>query len=147
MIPFVVTQSDVSQSNWLDINLLNLPLIHCYMIDFIVQVSSHFLQSALHCSYFISFPSVHTSLLIFHLISFSPHFIIHVSSHFFQCALYCSCFILFPSVHLIHFINLTPSHSHLLYLVAFIVHRHSTLLSVSLFGQCRLWKLTTYECL
>ena len=105
------------------------------------------LHDRLHCSSFISFPSVRTSLFVFHLISFSPHFIIHVSSHFFQCALYCSCFILFPSVHLIHFINHTPSRSHLLYLVAFIVHRHSTLLSVSLFGQSRLWKLTTYECL
>ena len=37
------------------------------------------LQYWLHCSYFISFPSVHTSLFMFSLISFSPHFIDHVS--------------------------------------------------------------------
>ena len=40
----------------------------------------------------------------------------------------------------------SPSHSHLPYLVALILHGHSTLLSVSLFSQSRLWKLTTYEC-
>ena len=44
-----------------------------------------------HCSCFISFPSVHTSLFMFHLIFFSPYFIDHVS-------------FLFPSVH-------SPSHS------------------------------------
>ena len=33
----------------------------CYIIDFIVHVSSYFLQSTLHSSCFISFPSVHTS--------------------------------------------------------------------------------------
>ena len=44
-----------------------------------------------HCSYFISYLSVHTSLFMFHLISSSPHFIDHVS-------------FLFPSVH-------SPSHS------------------------------------
>ena len=32
-----------------------------------------------HCLCFISFPSVHTSFFMFHLISFSPHFIVHVS--------------------------------------------------------------------
>ena len=45
----------------------------------------------LHCSCFISYPSVHTSLFRFHLISLSPHFIDDVS-------------FLFPSVH-------NPSHS------------------------------------
>ena len=45
----------------------------------------------LHYSCFILFPSVHTSLIMFHFISLSPHFIDHVS-------------FLFPSVH-------NPSHS------------------------------------
>ena len=49
------------------------------------------LHYQLHCSCFILFPSVHTSLFMFHLISLSPHFIDHVSC-------------LFPSVH-------SPSHS------------------------------------
>ena len=55
------------------------------------KVVQQLLHSWLHCSCFISFPSVHTSLFMFHLISFSPHFIDHVS-------------FLFPSVH-------SPSHS------------------------------------
>ena len=45
----------------------------------------------LHCSCFMLFPSVHTSLIMFHFIFLSPHFIDHVS-------------FLFPSVH-------SPSHS------------------------------------
>ena len=49
------------------------------------------LHYRLHCSCFILFPSVHTSLFIFHLISLSPPFIDHV-------------LFLFPSVH-------SPSHS------------------------------------
>ena len=49
------------------------------------------LHYRLHCSCFILFPSVHTSLFMFHLISLSPNFIDHVSC-------------LFPSVH-------SPSHS------------------------------------
>ena len=49
------------------------------------------LHYQLHCPCFISFPSVHTSLFIFHFISFSLHFNDHVS-------------FLFPSVH-------SPSHS------------------------------------
>ena len=52
--------------------------MECYIIDFIDHV-------------FISFPSVHTSLFVFHLIYFSSRFIDHVS-------------FLFPSVH-------SPSHS------------------------------------
>ena len=44
------------------------------------------LHYQLHCPCFISFPSVHTSLFIFHFISFSLHFNDHVS-------------FLFPSVH------------------------------------------------
>ena len=52
------------------------------------------------CSNFISFLSVHTSLFMFHLISFSPHFIVYVS--------------LFPSVQ-------SPSHSfHLPQSISFI---------------------------
>ena len=104
-----------------------------------------------------------TSLFMFHLISFSPHFIVHVSSHFHQSTLHCSCFISFPSVHtslimfhfyflqstvhLIHFTYHSPSRSCLPYLVVFILHGHSTSLSVSLFSQSHLWKLMTYECL
>ena len=65
----------------------------CYIIDFIVHVSSHFLQSTLHCLCFISFPSVHTSLFMLHLISFSPHFIVHVPSHFLQSTFHWSCII------------------------------------------------------
>ena len=57
----------------------------CYIIDYIVHVSSHFHQSTLHCSCFISFPSVHTSVIIFHF-------------YFLQ-----------STVHLIHFIYQSPS--------------------------------------
>ena len=62
--------------------------MECYIIDFIDHV-------------FISFPSVHTSLFVFHLIYFSSRFIDHVS-------------FLFPSVH-------SPSHSfHLPQFISFI---------------------------
>ena len=57
---------------------------NCYITDFIVHISSYFLQSTLHRSCFILFSSVHTSLFMFHFISFSPHFIVHVSSYFLQ---------------------------------------------------------------
>ena len=93
--------------------------LHCSCFN----VSSHFLHSILHCSCFISFPSVHTSLVMFHF-------------YFLQ-----------STVRLIHFIYHSPSHSSLPYLVALILHSHSTLLLVSLFNQYSLWKLTTYECL
>ena len=70
------------------------------------------LHYRLHCSCFILFPSVHTSLFMFHLISFSPHFIVHVSSHFRLSTLHCSCFILFPSVptslFMFHLISFSP---------------------------------------
>ena len=49
------------------------------------------LHYRLHCSCFVLFPSFYTSLIMFHIISLSPHFIDHVS-------------FLFPSVH-------SPSHS------------------------------------
>ena len=52
---------------------------------------SPLLHYQLHCSCFISFPLVHTSLFMFHLISFSPHFIDRVSFYFLQ-----------STVHLIH---------------------------------------------
>ena len=98
----------------------------CYIIDFIVQVSSHFLQFTLYWSCFISFPksTLHCSCFI-SFPSVSPHFIDHVSFSF-------------PSLH-------SPSHSYLClpYLVALILHGHSTLWSVLLFSQSRLWKLTT----
>ena len=56
-----------------------------------------------------------TSLFMFHLISFSLHFIDHVSFYFLQ-----------STVHLIHFIYHSPSHSHLSYLFALILHGNST---------------------
>ena len=71
-----------------------------------------------------------TSLFIFHLISFSPHSIDHVSFYLLQSIVY-----------LIHFIYHSRSHSHLPYLVALILHRHST------FNQSRFWKLMACECL
>ena len=61
----------------------------CYIIDFTVHVSSHFLQSILHCSCFILYPSVHTSLIMFHF-------------YFLQ-----------STVHLIHFIYHSPTNSYL----------------------------------
>ena len=61
----------------------------CYIIDFIVHVSSYFLQSTLHCSCLILFPSVHTSLFMFHVSSVSSHFIVHVSCQFRQFTLHC----------------------------------------------------------
>ena len=85
-----------------------------FSTHFIVHVSSHFLQSTLHCSCFISFHPVHTSLIMFHF-------------YFLQ-----------STVHLIHFIYYSPSHSYLPYLVWIILHGHSSLLSVSLFSQSRL---------
>ena len=95
----------------------------CNIIDFIVHVSSYFLHSTLNYSCCISFPSVHTSLIMFHF-------------YFLQ-----------STVHLIHFTYHSPSRSCLPYLVVFILHGHSTSLSVSLFSQSCFSKLTTYECL
>ena len=72
------------------------------------------IHNRLHCSCFILFPSVHTLLFMFHLISISPQFIAHASSHFLQSTLHWLCFtfisfnpqsILFISpttVHLVH---------------------------------------------
>ena len=77
----------------------------------------------LHCSCFILFPSIHTSLIMFHF-------------YFLQ-----------STIHVIHFTYNSPSRSCLPYLVVFILHGHSTSLSVSVFSQSRLWKLTTCECL
>ena len=76
----------------------------CYIIDFTVHVSSYFLKSTLHCSCFISFPSVHTSLFMFHL-----------------------C-ILQSTVHFIHFTYHSPTRSYLPYLFVFTLHGHSTLI-------------------
>ena len=86
-------------------------------------IKGRVLHYQLHCLCFISFPSVHTSLIMFHF-------------YFLQ-----------STVHLIHFTYHSPSRSCLPYLVVFILHGHSTSLSVSLFSQSGLWKLTTYECL
>ena len=76
------------------------------------------LHYRLHCSCLISVPSVHTS--------------VHTSLFMFHCYFLCS------RVHLIHFGYHSPSCSCLSYLVAFILHGHSTALSVSLFGGSRL---------
>ena len=88
------------------------------------------LHYRLPCSCFISFPLTHTSLFMLHLISFSSHFIHHVFISF--------------SPQSISFVSSTispshSSHSYLPYLVALILHGHSTLLPVSLFSQSRLW--------
>ena len=49
----------------------------CNIIDFIVHVSSYFLHSTLNYSCCISFPSVHTSLIMFHFyfLQSTVHFI------------------------------------------------------------------------
>ena len=90
--------------------------LHCY-------VSSPYHQSTLHCFCFISFPSVHTLLIMFYF-------------YFFQ-----------STVDLIHFTYHIPSCSYLPYLVVFILHGRSASLSVLLFSQSNLWKLMTYKCL
>ena len=103
-----------------------------YLLYSMSQRSCHLLHYRLPCSCFILFPSVHTSLFMFHLSSVSPHFIDHVS-------------FLFSSVH-------SPSHSfHLPQSISFIftlfgctLHGYSTILSFSLFSQSHLWKLMTY---
>ena len=51
----------------------------CYIIDFIVHVSSHFLHSTLHCSCFISFPLIH---FIDHVSFLFP--LVHSPSHSFH---------------------------------------------------------------
>ena len=80
---------------------------NCYIIDFIVHVPSHFHQPILQCSCFISFPSVHTSFIIFDF-------------HFLQ-----------STVHLIHFTYHSSSRSCLPYLAVFILHAWSFNLIVS----------------
>ena len=57
------------------------------------------LHYRLHCSCFILFPSVHNSLIMYHLVSFSPHFIVHVSF------LFSSVHIPFHSFYLPQFIS------------------------------------------
>ena len=71
-----------------------------YITNFIGHVPSHFLQSTLHCSCFISFPSMYTSSMLY-FISFSSQSISFISS---------------TIVHLIHIYHL-PSHSHSHFLV------------------------------
>ena len=99
----------------------------CWLSDWLLSGSDWLLvllmlpHDQLHCSCFISFPSVHTSLFMFHF-----------------------CF-LQSTVYLIHFIYHIPSHSHLPFLIALVLDRHSTILP--LFSQSCLWKLTTYKCL
>ena len=64
------------------VKLLNSNPLCCCIIDFIVHVSSYFLESTIHCSNFVSVPSVHTSLFMFRLISFSPHLIAMLHFYF-----------------------------------------------------------------
>ena len=64
------------------VKLLNSNPLCCCIIDFIVHVSSYFLESTIHRSNFISVPSVYTSLFMFHLISFSPHLIVMLHFYF-----------------------------------------------------------------
>ena len=99
------------------------------------------LHYRLHCLRLISCPSVHTSLFMSHLISFHKFPSVHTSLitlHF---------YFLQSTIHLIHFIYHSPFHSHVPYLVALILHCHSTLLLVSLFSQSPLWQVTTCKCL
>ena len=77
------------------------------------------LHYGLHCSCFMLFSSVHISLFMFHLISFSPHFIDHVSflfpsahsqSHSFHLALsILFIFTLFGCIHVTWSFNLIVS--------------------------------------
>ena len=69
------------------------------------------LHYRIHCSCFISFPSIHTLLFMFRF-------------YFLQA-----------TFNPIHFIYHSPFYSYLSYLVALILHGHSTLLSVSLFKK------------
>ena len=76
-----------------------------------------------------SLATLSTSLITFHLNLFQT--IVHLI-HLIQTL-----------VHLIHFIYQSALHSNLPYLVTFISHRHSTLLSFPPFSQSLLSKLTT----
>ena len=102
---------------------ISISVADCLYISWHISFDTLLLHYQLRCSCFISFPLVLTSLIMFHF-------------YFLQ-----------STVHLIHFIYNSPSHSHLPYSVALILHGHSTLLPVSLFSQPCLWKLTTYKCL
>ena len=65
------------------------------------------LHYRLPCSCLISFPLTHTSLFMFHLISFSSHFIHHSPFHSFHL----------PLVHLIHLIHIYLIWLHSYYMV------------------------------
>ena len=75
-------------------------------MDFIVHVSSHFHQSTLHCSCFISFLSAHTSLFMLHFISFSPQSISFISSTIYSISF---TFILIGGTHITWSFNLIVS--------------------------------------
>ena len=83
---------------------------------FIARVSSHFFQSRLYCSCFISFPSVHTSLIMFHYISFSSQSISFISS---------------TIVHLIH-VYLIWLHSHYMVIQPYCQFHFSAILSLEI---------------
>ena len=79
---------------------------------------SYVFHYRLHCSCFILFPSVNFLLLMFHLISVSPHFTDHVSSHFLQSTLHWSCFTFISfSPQSISFISPTTVHLVHIYLI------------------------------
>ena len=85
---------------------------------------------------------------MFYLISVTPHIIVHVSSHFLESTLHWSCFIFISfSPQSISFISPTTVHLNHVYLilVVFILHGHSTSLSVSPFSQSRLSKLVSLD--
>ena len=88
-----------------------------YSICLFLRFNDFMLHYRLHCSSFISVPSVHTLLIMFYF-------------YFLQF-----------TVHLIHFNYHSPSRSNLPYLVVFISHGH---MSFSLSSQSRLWKLTPW---
>ena len=74
---------------------------------FIVHVSSHFLQSILYCSCFISFPSIHTILFMFHFIlQFTVH-LINFIYHSTILSIIIYHFIYHFIYHLIHFVSFT----------------------------------------
>ena len=74
---------------------------------FIVHVSSHLLQSILYCSCFISFPSIHALLFMFHFIlQFTVH-LINFIYHSTILSIIIYHFIYHFIYHLIHFISFT----------------------------------------
>ena len=119
-INIVITNITKSNHKYYFIVLLHLSKYH--QAPFSDKFSLILLEFFLYCHFYHMAVSLSTSLIMFHLISFSPHSLIMFHFYFPQSA-----------VHVIHFIYHSPSNSHLPYLAALILQGHSTLLSVSLF--------------